>query len=352
MFGKVLTASALALGVMLSLTACDPPMPPEMVNELAERTFICGDGPVSVSVPSSIDGQQENWSSVLTESCPNMPLKVVGEGKPADIVLSANAPTAENCNPFATSPFAIDAAELVFMNSEISTLYLDGSAIAGILSGKITKWNDPALAALNPDSTLPDSAITLDPAATQAQIDSLTSWVSRLTGSSVKLSALKVDNTVGGQDRLYALAEGSFAIANFADATAAASSTPTIVTGKDLANDIVLADSGAVKSASSQLTAKATANEVSVALDPSLKPAPPAGSDTALAPYQAIFPINMYLCGTDNLNTRAMARYLLRQDTQGNIASGTAVALPSDVRFKGIDVVAVGLPTPKPTAAE
>jgi ABC-type phosphate transport system substrate-binding protein len=351
MFGKALTASALALGVILSLTACDPPMPPEMVNELAERTFICGDSEVSVSVPSSIDGQQENWTSVLAESCPNMPLKVVGEGKPADIVLSASTPTAEVCKPFTTAPFAIDAAQLVFMNSEISTLYLDGPAIGGILSGKITKWNDPVLAALNADSTLPDTAITVDPAATQAQVDALTSWLSRLTGSEVKLSALKVDNAVGGQDRLYDLAEGSFAIANFADATAAASSTPTIVTGKDLANDIVLADAGAVKSASSQLVAKASANEVAVTLDPSLKPAPPAGSDTALAPYQAIFPINMYLCGTDNLNTRAMARYLLRQDTQGNISSGTAVSLPDAIRFKAIDLVAVGLPTPKPTAA-
>jgi phosphate transport system substrate-binding protein len=35
-------------------------------------------------------------------------------------------------------------------------LKLDGATIADIFLGKITKWNDPRLAALNPDVTLPD----------------------------------------------------------------------------------------------------------------------------------------------------------------------------------------------------
>jgi phosphate transport system substrate-binding protein len=38
-------------------------------------------------------------------------------------------------------------------------LKLDGKAIAGMYLGKITKWNDPAITALNPGITLPDKAI-------------------------------------------------------------------------------------------------------------------------------------------------------------------------------------------------
>ncbi len=38
---------------------------------------------------------------------------------------------------------------------------LDGPAIAGIYLGKITKWNDPALKALNPGLDLPDKAIAV-----------------------------------------------------------------------------------------------------------------------------------------------------------------------------------------------
>ena len=36
---------------------------------------------------------------------------------------------------------------------------LDGKTIADIYLGKITKWNDPAIAKLNPGLKLPDKAI-------------------------------------------------------------------------------------------------------------------------------------------------------------------------------------------------
>jgi len=39
-------------------------------------------------------------------------------------------------------------------------LKLDGETLANIYLGKISKWNDPAIAALNPELTLPDTAIT------------------------------------------------------------------------------------------------------------------------------------------------------------------------------------------------
>ena len=41
------------------------------------------------------------------------------------------------------------------------TLQLDGPAIAGIFLGKITKWNDPAIAGQNPGVTLPAADITV-----------------------------------------------------------------------------------------------------------------------------------------------------------------------------------------------
>ena len=37
---------------------------------------------------------------------------------------------------------------------------LDGPALANIFLGKITRWNDPAIVALNPDGNMPDLAIT------------------------------------------------------------------------------------------------------------------------------------------------------------------------------------------------
>jgi phosphate transport system substrate-binding protein len=44
---------------------------------------------------------------------------------------------------------------------EAGKLKLDGTTLADIFLGKITKWNDPAIAALNKDMKLPDADITV-----------------------------------------------------------------------------------------------------------------------------------------------------------------------------------------------
>ena len=45
--------------------------------------------------------------------------------------------------------------------SGVSNLKLDATVLANIFQGKITKWNDPAIAALNSGVSLPSSAITI-----------------------------------------------------------------------------------------------------------------------------------------------------------------------------------------------
>ena len=57
--------------------------------------------------------------------------------------------------PVFVSPIAV-----IYNVEGVKDLQLDAPAIAGIFSGKITKWNDPAIAALNSGKTLPDAAIT------------------------------------------------------------------------------------------------------------------------------------------------------------------------------------------------
>ena len=42
-------------------------------------------------------------------------------------------------------------------------LKLSGPVLAGIYEGKITKWNDPAIAKINPGVKLPDHADRADP---------------------------------------------------------------------------------------------------------------------------------------------------------------------------------------------
>jgi phosphate transport system substrate-binding protein len=57
-------------------------------------------------------------------------------------------------------PAYVSPLVLVFHVDGVDSLRLDAAAIAGIFSNSITRWNDPALAALNEGTTLPDLPIT------------------------------------------------------------------------------------------------------------------------------------------------------------------------------------------------
>lgn len=53
-------------------------------------------------------------------------------------------------------PTVLGAVALTWNLPAVTALNLDGTVIAEIFLGKITKWNDPKIAALNPGVTLPD----------------------------------------------------------------------------------------------------------------------------------------------------------------------------------------------------
>lgn len=56
-------------------------------------------------------------------------------------------------------PLAISSQAINYNLPGVKELKLSGPILAGIYSGKITKWNDPAIAAANPGVTLPDHVI-------------------------------------------------------------------------------------------------------------------------------------------------------------------------------------------------
>ncbi|WP_210507222.1 phosphate ABC transporter substrate-binding protein PstS [Naasia sp. SYSU D00057] len=57
-------------------------------------------------------------------------------------------------------PLYISPIAVIFNVEGVDSLNMDAATIAGIFAGTITNWNDPAIAALNEGTTLPDLAIT------------------------------------------------------------------------------------------------------------------------------------------------------------------------------------------------
>ena len=111
----------------------------------------------SITVNYSPDGSGAGRSAFIAGAAAfagsDRPFKdeEMGAGKFAGCAADSNALDL----PVYISPIAV-----VYNLDGVTDLSLDPATIAGIFAGKITKWNDPAIAATNPSAKLPDLAIT------------------------------------------------------------------------------------------------------------------------------------------------------------------------------------------------
>ena len=83
-------------------------------------------------------------------------------GADSPLVADQIGPAAKRCdgNPAWDLPLVFGPIALVYNLPSMQGLVLSSDALARIFSGKITAWNDPILAALNPGVALPDTKIT------------------------------------------------------------------------------------------------------------------------------------------------------------------------------------------------
>ena len=82
-------------------------------------------------------------------------------GADSPLVADQIGPAAKRCdgNPAWDLPMVFGPIALVYNLPGVQTLVLSGDAVAKLLSGRITAWNDPILAALNPGVALPDTKV-------------------------------------------------------------------------------------------------------------------------------------------------------------------------------------------------
>lgn len=172
--------AALALVGALALSSC-------AANEPTDNTGDNGDtgsslsGTLSGSGSSAQGKAQTAWSAALQNDNSGLTINYDGGGSGAgrtafieggvDYAGSDRAYKVDEIagNTFGSCVADTDIVELPlyigpiaigFNLDGIDELNLDADTIAKIFSGKITQWNDAAIAALNADVTLPDMAIT------------------------------------------------------------------------------------------------------------------------------------------------------------------------------------------------
>ncbi len=329
---KVAKILGLIVTTSFLLTACDPPMPPEVRAALAEQTYTCESGITELHAIEDITIVATDWTSSLEVNCPEMSLTLADQpGDSTELEIGD-----ELSNSYLSVPFAIDATVLAVSLPDIANIALTADLVEKIWLGEITRWSDSKIAKINPSVVLPDIAIKFGVDSETKRIDVLTQWISRLAGHNVVAPAnvLNLDEQI----------EGSLVIADYSKVTEF--STGTIAIVSQFAKDGVSPSLESLNSGASMFAAELISGKAVVRFDPNAKPIAPAGVDVATAPYEAVWIINLNLLGEDNLKTRAAARYLLRQDSQGSLAMSNVVALPENLRIFSLENVSVGLPEP------
>jgi phosphate transport system substrate-binding protein len=173
---KLIAAAALVTASALTFAGCASNETPAASggNSAAAQT-LTGTG------ASSQKAAQEKWVAEFQTKNPNVTVNYSpdgsGAGRSAFIAGAANF--AGSDRPFKDEemgagkfagcaadsnalnlPVYISPIAVIFKVEGVTELTFDTDTIAGIFAGKITKWNDPAIAKTNPDAKLPDANIT------------------------------------------------------------------------------------------------------------------------------------------------------------------------------------------------
>lgn len=148
----------------------------------------------------------------------------------SDAFLSEDELTAANerCGGAVVSvPVYVSPIAVIYNLDGVNDLKLDAATIGAIFEGKITEWNDSAIADLNPDADLPDTKITPvhradDSGTTKNFTDYLTaasdgSW----TGGVVETWPIKGGEAADGTSGLVSAVKGGQGTIGYADASQA-----------------------------------------------------------------------------------------------------------------------------------
>lgn len=181
---KLAAAAALALTGGLALSACGSSGDPAAnggsgSSDSGSSASGTISGQLAGAGASSQEAAQGAWTQNFIALNPEAQVTYdsVGSGKGRDQFISGGVQfagsdeamkpedmekAAETCQggtamdiPVYISPIAV-----VYKLDGVDNLQLSPATVAGIFSGQITKWNDPAIVADNPDANLPDKAIT------------------------------------------------------------------------------------------------------------------------------------------------------------------------------------------------
>ena len=190
----VVLAACVAASAALLLSACTPPLPPDVLAAQAEANITCQTGAQNVSIPEDFAGASDAVNATLAGTCPDQSLVEVAPGEPASLVITEMAPTAEQIAGFEKTCPSGAIIVPIFGYPVVLTLNVIGlegvvmtpQALAGILDGTVTSWTDPLITDANPGTDftgIPDIVVMSLERPTGA-INAMTAYLSKTAGDS------------------------------------------------------------------------------------------------------------------------------------------------------------------------
>ena len=369
--GIVLAASATGLAVALS--ACTPPMPPDVLAAQAEQHFTCYQSAQPASAPGWMTSVIDALNTGLMGLCPQQGVTAAADGTAASFALIGTAPTDADTKAFAAAacstgkvvyaPAFAYGVGLAVNGPGMETVTLTPEAIAGILSGTVTSWSDPVFAKGNEGmdlSSLGDITVVSlkDPDGAVAAMTAYLAkaapgaWTSGVTGT------LKAGTQVATTDDLLTAlsdAPGSVAVLPTSVALGASLAVPALAVN-GTAMDPTNAQQLAIGAGATTLTVDAQGN---IAAAPALGGVPNADTFDAAAAKIVLpsgeamvgWPVqgyaHMLACdnGTDHLPMSTFL-YDVTLNGQGAIAGTGNTPLPEPIRIKARTLAVQHNPSP------
>ena len=172
------TAAVLALLLIVLAGACgsSSDAKPTAAASSSSSSEDCGTGIISGAGSTFVQTIAQQWIKDFSAQCPDATVNYQGVGSGAgiqqftsgtvdfagsDVEMKPDEQAAAEAKNGAVAhiPWSAGGIAVQYNLPAVRELTLSGEAVAGIFAGKVTTWDDPAVAATNPSVSLPSTAI-------------------------------------------------------------------------------------------------------------------------------------------------------------------------------------------------
>jgi ABC-type phosphate transport system substrate-binding protein len=333
--------------IFVLVSGCTPPMPPDVLAAIAEQEVTCIPGEVKVAVDAETSPLIQSAIDLYITSCELSTVTLVQDSLDADIVIFDNsAARLPICSTsVAAVPLVVEGAGIALNYSGATSLNFDADVLNKIYSGQITDWADPAIAALNPESELVSLPIVLMGSnLANSSILSFEQWMKNLGASNFQAKVNQPAESLEQLVESFTTTDGALGIFPAELISYNAFTVGSVVVPEGSA----VFDIETMSSAGTQVKSELNGDVLTATFDPSIAVASAEGTDSVNIPWQAVSWINLAICKPDDVNigARAFARFMLRQDAQGQFSVLGFVPLEESLRLNAAGVVGKTLPTP------